>query len=136
MKKKLHPITNEVEKLVQATIKDFPEMPFYTGDQPRFRIVTITKTWEELTPKEQQDMGGVKQYHPRRKGETFDRPKLIIFKKREAVFVNHAVELRKLYQQKGEPAFDEYIAWVDKMIDKHGMKRPSETEASNVEEKG
>lgn len=136
MRKKLHPITHEVEKLVQATIQDFPEMQFYDGDKAKFRVITISKTWEELTPKEQQDMGGVKQYHPRRKGETFDRPKLILFKKREAVCVNHAVELRKLYQQKGKPAFDEYIGWVEKMIEKHRMKRPSEMEAANVEEKG
>lgn len=138
MKKKLHKITHEVEKLIQATCKDFPEMQFYHEGKPRYRRITITKTWEECTPKEQKQMGGEKQYHPHRKGDKFARPKLCIFTKDEALCVNHVVELRKLYQQKGQQAFDEYIKWVELMIEKHGMKRPSElkTEVANVEEKG
>lgn len=135
MKKKLHKITHDIEKLIQATCKDFPEMQYYHEGKPRYRIITVTKQWEECTPAEQKQLGGVKQFHPRKKGQNFDVPKLCIFKKSEAICVNHVVELRKLYQQKGQPAFDEYIAWVDLMIEKHGMKRPSELEAANGKEK-
>ncbi len=127
-------ITKAIEDLIQKTVPGFPEMQIYDNGKPKFRNIVKHKFFDEFTPEEQARIPGGKQYLEQKiGGQIVKREKMVPYRVNEAVCVNHVIELRKLYEQKGPKAFELYIDWVNKMIDKHNMPNPK-VEVPNVEE--
>ncbi len=111
-----------------------PELQIYIEGKPQFRQVTKHKFFDDLTPEERRQAPATKQYLNQKIGnEIVKREKMVPLQVREHVCINHVIELRKLYEKKGPKAFDEYIAWINKMIDKHSIPSPKQ-EVPNVEE--
>lgn len=128
-------ITPSIEKLIQETCKGFPELQIYVQGKPQFRTKTIHKFWKDLTADEQKQVPrDFNRYLDQKVGnEIIKREKMIPLIIKEHVCINHVIELRKLYEQKGPKAFDEYITWINAMIDKHSMQHQKQ-EVPNVEE--
>jgi hypothetical protein len=115
MKQYRYKVSPDIDKRIRLIAASLPEITKTDkSGKPLAAARQKPVTWEDL-PAEQKLKHPEKEYHPRRRGENFQRPVMYSMNWSVPVLRNHYNELYFAYRESGEQGVENYVAEVCKI---------------------